>query len=231
MYRAVYEILAGEIDERDSAASQLSIWNKLDWKRTFAMRLWFSVPVDGSIKDAVQEYWMACQQDSTISKPRPWYDTHMSDNLYDGLFQLLKLYSGTGVNSTLDDVSNPLNFTSSSMDVRIPWHLYIILSQLIHKFTFSDAYGTKEGYISDTGEKLTVSYITQLEHQGLWQWAIFIALHLQRHDTRKGIILDLLARYIPTIPTPIEEQGIISKLIEQWKLPQEWILEAKVVSL
>lgn len=230
-YRAVYEILAGEIDVRGNALGQLGIGKKVDWKRAFAMRLWFGIPSNGEIKDAVQEYWMACQQDSTIAKPVPWYSTtgqKTSGGVHDGLFQLLKLYAGSG-NSDLDDALNAYNFSSAVTDVRVSWHLYVILSQLKGKASFEDEYGMKS--VSDTGERLTLSYVNQLEHLGLWQWSIFTALHLRRENTRKGIIIDILARHISTIANQVEEQGVISQFVDHWKIPMEWILEAKVFPL
>ena len=229
-YRAIYEILAGEMDVRGNALGQLGVSKRLDWKRAFAMRLWFGIPAEGEIKDAVQEYWMACQQDPSIAKPLPWYTTTQKPStggVYDGLFQLLRLYAGTGVNSTLDDALNSYNFSSTATDVRVSWHLYSILSQLKGKASFADAYGTKT--ISDTGERLTLSYVSQLEQLGLWQWSIFIALHLQRQNTRKGIIINILARHIFTIPNHLEEQGVTLQFVDNWKIPMEWILEAKVL--
>ena len=228
-YRAIYEVLAGEIDLRGNALGLLGVGKRVDWRRAFAMRLWFGIPADGGIKDAVQEFWMACQQDSSIAKPVPWYTTttqKTSPGVYDGLFQLLRLYAGSGVGNTLDDALNPYNFTSAVTDVRVSWHLYVILSQLYGKASFSDIHG--KTMISDTGERLTLSYVSQLEHLGLWRWSIFVALHLRRENTRKGIIIDLLARHISTIPSQLEEQGIISQFVDQWKIPMEWILEAKV---
>ena len=229
-YRAIYEVLAGEIDLRGTALAQLNVGKGLDWRRAFAMRLWFSVPNDGEIKDAVQEYWMACQQDANIPKPIPWYVTQqVPSGVYDGLFQLLRLYAGSGVNNILDDALNPYSFTSAVTDVRISWHLYIILSRLKGKATFADVYGAKGDNISEMEERLTLGYVTQLEHLNLWQWAIYIALHLKRQTTRKGIILDILARNIATVQCQVEEQGIISRLVDQWRIPMEWILEAKVI--
>jgi nuclear pore complex protein Nup98-Nup96 len=230
-YRAVYDILAGEIDGRGSALGQLGIGKRIDWRRAFAMRLWFSTPVDSEIKDAVQEYWMACQLDSSIAKPVPWYDVtnqKTPTGVYDGLFQLLRLYAGSGVNSTLDDALNPYNFSSAVTDTRIPWHLYVVLAVLKGKASFADAYGTKASTISGNGERLTLSYVHQLEYLDLWQWAIFVALHLRRENTRKGTIMDILARHINTTPNDTKEQGIISQFVENWKIPMEWILEAKV---
>jgi nuclear pore complex protein Nup98-Nup96 len=230
-YRAVYEILAGELDGKGNALQELQIGKRIDWKRAFAMRLWFGIPGDGEIKLAVQEYWMACQLDSSIAKPVPWYTTSqkMVPGVYDGLFQLLRLYAGTGVSITLDDALNAYNFSSTVTDVRVSWHLYVILSQLKGKASFADAEGAKT--VSDAGERLTLSYVSQLEHLGIWQWAIFAALHLRREATRKGIINELLARHISNIPNHIEEQGIITKLVDNWKIPMEWILEAKALPI
>ena len=230
IYQVIYELLCGEIDDAGTAMSRLGLGRKIDWRRAFAMRLWFSIPADGEIKQAVQEYWMACQQGSHISKPTPWYDSGEGD-VTDGLFQLLRLYSGTSVNFTLDDALNSYCFSNAGMDVRIPWHLYIILSQLQQKAQFADTYGSKGRVISESGERLTLCYVTQLEQIKLWQWAIYVALHLRRGTTRKGVILDILARHISTIPSQVEEQGIVSQLVDQWKIPMEWILEAKVYIL
>jgi nuclear pore complex protein Nup98-Nup96 len=229
-YQAIYEILAGQLDIPGTALSKLGVGERLDWKRAFAMRLWFSTSMEGEIKEAVEEYSMACQQDSSIAKPSPWYSSadRPVPGVYDGQFQLLRLFSTMGINSTLDDTLNPYNFSSASTDVRVPWHLYVILSLLKQRASFSDTFGANSKVISDTGEKLTLAYVFQLEHLDLWQWAIFVALHLQRGETRKGVILNLLAQHIYTIPDQLEEKGIISKLVDQWQIPMEWILEAKV---
>lgn len=228
-YRAVYEVLAGEIDASGGTAlHQLGVSERLDWRRAFALRLWFSIPSEGDIKDAVQEYWMACQQDSSIAKPIPWYTAERQNGVYDGLFQLLRLYAGSGVNTTLDDTLNPYNFSSKVTDVRISWHLYVILTQVKNKASFADAYGSKGSAISETGERLTLSYVAQLDNLGLWQWAIFVALHLRRENTRKGTILSLLASRIESLSNQEDEQSTISLLTEEWKIPMEWILEAKV---
>lgn len=231
-YRAVYELLAGQIDGPGTTIGQLGMGKKMDWRRAFAMRLWFGIPSDGEIKHAVQEYWMACQQDGNVAKPFPWYinnnDTSASLGIYDGLFQLLRLYSGSDINTTLDDALNPSNFSNTVTDVRISWHLYIILSELKRKASFADVFGAKANVVSDSGERLTLAYVSQLESLDLWRWAVYVALHLRRENTRKGVIMDIFARHIHTIHDNVEEQGIISQLVDQWKIPMEWILEAKV---
>ena len=230
-YRAVYELLAGQVDGRGNALGQLGVGARIDWRRAFAMRLWFGTEADAGIKDAVQEYWMACQQDESIAKPLPWYSTgNTGMGAWDGMFQLLKLYAGQGGMAPLDDALNSYNYTSTVTDVRIPWHLYVILHQLRGTLSLSDTLGMKRGSVSEMGERLTLSYVTQLEHLGLWQWAIFVTLHLGRGSTRKGVIMDILARRMATISNSLEQQGTISQLVDQWKVPMEWILEAKVIS-
>ena len=230
-YQAIYELLAGRIDGPGSTFGQLGMGKRMDWKRAFAMRLWFTTPHDGEIKDAVQEYWMACQQDRNVARPSPWYNHNDTNGsaVYDGLFQLLRFYAGSEVTRTLDDALNPYNFSNTVTDVRISWHLYIILAELKRKASFSDIFGAKGNAISDTAEQLTVAYVAQLESLDLWRWAVFVALHLHRENARKGVIVDILARHIHTITDNVEEQGIISQLIDQWKIPKEWILEAKVL--
>lgn len=232
-YQAIYEVLAGQIDARGTALAQLGVAKRIDWRRAFSLRLWFGIPVDAEIKDAVQEYWMACQQDSSIPKPVPWYTQNQTApiGVYDGLFELLKLYAGSGINTTLEDTLNPYNFISSAADVRISWHLFNILSQLKGKASFADAFGTQGRSISETGERLTLAYVNQLQHLGLWRWAIYIALHLRRENTRKGVVMNILAYNFPAITSEVEEQGITSQLVGQWKIPNEWILEAKVTPL
>lgn len=229
-YRAVYELLAGMVDGGKGALGAVGMGKRLDWRRSFGVRLWFGVSTSGEIKDAVGEYWMACQQDATVAKPRPWYAIEGdTGEVYDGLFQLLRFYSATGLNRTLDTALNPLNFSAATTDVRIPWHLYVILSQLTGAASFADSFGSKGQAVSDSGEHLTLSYIDQLEQLGLWQWGIFVALHLGREDTRKGVIMDLLARHIASVASETEENTLISKLVDVWKIPREWILEAKAL--
>ena len=229
----MYELLAGQVDGRGNALGQLGVGGKVDWRRAFAMRLWFGTEADADagIKDAVQEYWMACSHDESVAKPVPWYITGGNTGrtgVWDGMFQLLRLYAGQGGMATLDDALNSYNYTSTVTDVRIPWHLYVILHQLRGTASFSDTFGAKGGSISETGERLTLSYVCQLENLGLWQWAIFVALHLRRGSARKGVVMDILARRMAILPTSLEEQGITSQLVDQWKIPMEWILEANV---
>jgi nuclear pore complex protein Nup98-Nup96 len=150
---------------------------------------------------------------------------------YNGrLGRLLRLYSATGLGRTLDTALNPLNFSAATTDVQIPWHLYVILSQLKGAASFSDSLGSKGQAVSDSGEHITLSYIDQLEQLGLWQWAIFVALHLSRENTRNGVITDLLARHIASIaPDTDEDTHLVSTLVDTWKIPHEWILETKVL--
>lgn len=118
----------------------------------------------------------------------------------DPLYQLIKLF--TSPTHPLEQALLPRNFGSSPLDYRLPWHLYILFSRVLRRRDFEDRLevdhededlvhgqrdermngaATVEG-ISVTADRVTESFASQLELNGLWEWASFVLLHLELPD-------------------------------------------------
>jgi nuclear pore complex protein Nup98-Nup96 len=65
------------------------------------------------------------------------------------------------------------------MDVRLQWHL---LDLLVNVFGF----GTSEEHVMEsvrTFDRLSIDYASQLEREGLWEYAVFVLLHLDKEGS------------------------------------------------
>ena len=76
-------------------------------------------------------------------------------------------------------------------------------------------------------ESHTVDFAAQLEAMGLWQWAVFVLLHLQDPDQRKKLAKDVLARNVIPSDDECAEREIF--LQDRLAVPLAWIAEAKAV--
>jgi len=103
----------------------INVCEGLDWKRAFAVHLWYLSPPTASVTDALDLY--EASFDSTrayAAAPEPEYreneyDTESSDGrrTHDLCFHLLKLYC-TG-NHDLGRLLNPLSYTANPLDYRL----------------------------------------------------------------------------------------------------------------
>jgi nuclear pore complex protein Nup98-Nup96 len=87
---------------------------------------------------------------------------------------LIRVFSDATV--SLDQILNPRNCSASPTDLRLPWHLYLILSRVMQKRDFVDR--DEEGY-SGEADRITQGYAAQLELGGQWLNAAFVLLHLE----------------------------------------------------
>ena len=202
-HRRIYELLSGNVGisagnlEGDAIdqVQALYISEGLDWKRAFGLQLWY-----GKFHATVSES-LARYEDSTVANLRtasslPLYLEKPStaaavtpkwkpslNSPSDPLFEFIKLY--TDPSHSLESVLLPRNFTSSPLDYRLPWHLYIIFSRVLRKRDFGDRFETGEDAMSGLegnsirADTVTEGYASQLEGEGLWTWAIFVLLHLE----------------------------------------------------
>lgn len=144
----------------------------------------------------------------------------------DTAFHLLKLFCG--VQCQLAVALMPVNSTHDMLDYRLSWHLYDVLKALDYPQS------PKLSHI------LHMNFISQLEMVGLWQWAIYIAMHLELEDVstttsnvqvkqkleyvRRYAIKELLCRHISLA----EDDEAEKFLVEILRCPASWIYEAKV---
>lgn len=119
-------------------------------------------------------------------------DSDPSSAPTDPLYQLIKLF--TSPTHSLEQALLPRNFGSSPLDYRMTWHLYILFSRVLRRRDFEDrvqvdaeadeddemgnAAQDVEGN-SVTADRVTEAYASQLELGGMWDWAVFVLLHLE----------------------------------------------------
>ena len=202
-YRRIYEILSGNVgisagnsegDKIDQSPT-IHMSEGLDWKRAFGLQLWYG-KFQATVSTSLAKYEESTTADLKVASPLPLYLEKPSTASTvspkwkaaptppsDPLFEMIKLY--TDPSHSLESVLLPRNFTSSPLDYRLPWHLYIIFSRVLRKRDFGDrielgdeAMGEPEGN-SVRADMVTEGYASQLEGEGLWSWAIFILLHLE----------------------------------------------------
>jgi hypothetical protein len=73
--------------------------------------------------------------------------------------------------------------------------------------------------------KLTYDYASELEANGLWQWAIFVVLHLENAQHKTKYVKQTLLK---NICNP-NSQEATSFLIEKCKLPAHYVHEARAI--
>ncbi|EIW69491.1 hypothetical protein TREMEDRAFT_62352 [Tremella mesenterica DSM 1558] len=234
-YRKLYALLGGITDvthgHQDTSrgsdgAKDVLISQGLDWKRAFGIRLWFSSPCFDSISSVLSSYLDSFSRGYSPAKPLPMYMEkpdeekrwNMPTEPSDILFGLIRLYSDQTL--SLESVLRSRDASSSPVDVRLTWHLYMLLSQVLRKRDLEDR---EEGY-SAKADGMTKGYAAQLEESGEWKWAAFVLLHLETIEGREAALRALLHRH--PFATPSEIQHLTETLL----IPVEWIHEASAAS-
>ncbi|KAF9973765.1 hypothetical protein BGZ73_002983 [Actinomortierella ambigua] len=246
-YHKVLGLLRGNVESGPS--SKVSVLQDLDWRKTLGLYLWFQKSADGQLKEALEQYTLAFSSANQMTaKPLPWYqqrhkraawDTQKFRQAYDILYELTTLM--VSPSRPLYRVLQPLGFSPSPLDYRLSWHLYQLLDHSLKVGSF--------GTSSHGADKLCQDFMFQLESLGLWEWAVFVALHVQDAGLRKSSILALLARNVQ----PYEDKKLsqVSKsserstttgshstaeqgskddfLVKQLKIPAEWLWEARAL--
>jgi nuclear pore complex protein Nup98-Nup96 len=165
----------------------------LDWKRVFAIHLAYSTTREASISDAVTRYEQAFTQysgpnipaDLRVAQPLSWFleensflksevlSSPLSVQQTDVLFHLIKAH----VDRTypLENVLLPCCSVPSLIDYRLSWQLHIMLTYVLQVCDFADR---QEDGISVLSTNICLSFAFQLERLGLWEWAVFVLLHI-----------------------------------------------------
>lgn len=200
--RKVYELLSANVGvapgrRMDPADTSKTIFlpEGLDWKRVLGLHVWYA-HWQAPLRRSLDTYIEAIQSDTRTARPLPWYKERPSelagklqwivpdDSIRDILFELTALHEDQF--HELETVLLPRTFSPSPLDYRLSWHLYSILSKVLHWRDFQDRPETIDRNsdqlvraLSFRGDYVTCSYASQLERLGLWQWSAFILLHLQ----------------------------------------------------
>ncbi|XP_036924562.1 nuclear pore complex protein Nup98-Nup96 isoform X5 [Sturnira hondurensis] len=225
----IFALLAGKPVWQLSEQKQVNVCSQLDWKRSLAVHLWYLLPPTASISRALGMYEEAFQNTSEGDRyacpPLPSYlegsgcvveeEQDPRRPLQDVCFHLLKLYSDRHYD--LNQLLEPRSITADPLDYRLSWHLWEMLRALNYTHLSEQCEGV-----------LQASYAGQLESEGLWEWAIFVLLHIENSSVREKAVRELLTRHCQLLETP-ESWAKETFLTQKLCVPAEWIHEAKAV--
>ncbi|XP_006825402.1 nuclear pore complex protein Nup98-Nup96-like [Saccoglossus kowalevskii] len=209
-----------------SSRGNINTCEMLDWKRALAVHLWFICSKTASISDALKEYEKAFKGRSNFNKyavsPLPPYLENNPDNdegedehhvIRDTCYHLLKLYSQHA--HRMERILAPTTSTPYLLDYRLSWHLYQVLQAIDYT------------HISEQqSAMLQCNFASHLESIGMWHWAIFVLLHIQDNTRREHSVRNLLCQHC-TLSNDEENERKEDLLVNKFRIPREWIHEAK----
>ncbi|XP_062910842.1 nuclear pore complex protein Nup98-Nup96 isoform X1 [Mobula hypostoma] len=220
----IFALLAGRAVWK-SSDEYINVCAQLDWKRCLAVHLWYMLPPSASIADALKMYTEAFQGSEEVERyaryPLPPYleDTNV-DLIEDGVvphqdicYHLLKLHSDR--HHELHPLLNPRTVTPDHLDFRLSWHLWAVLQALNYS------------HLSEKHQAMVhTSYAAQLEAAGLWEWAVFVLLHIPNLEQRVTAVREQLNRHC-TLEETDELKEKEQFLQQQLGIPSQWIHNAK----
>ncbi|XP_064636233.1 nuclear pore complex protein Nup98-Nup96-like isoform X2 [Lineus longissimus] len=215
----------------DTSALTVNVCEDMDWKRALAIHLWYHCVPTSTISDAVHEYDCAFKgkrQTSYCGPPHPPYLEKFKDNvnsvesradrrtvIRDCCYHILKLYGQRS--HRLERILAPTTSTPSHLDHRLSWHLANVLQSLRYVHLSEQHHAM-----------LNSEFIAQLEAEGLWEWAVFVALHDENNERREHAVHTLLSRHI-TLRQDSRQNTIENFLVEELHVPKHWLHEAKAL--
>ncbi|PYH45274.1 uncharacterized protein BP01DRAFT_365748 [Aspergillus saccharolyticus JOP 1030-1] len=246
--RALYELLAGNalrsegkttgaLEDRISAFTFSERFG-LDWFQAFGLRLWYGISEDEPLENAVCKFVDDLNSGIETALPSPdLSQLHQSTTAQDRespLWVLLKVYAaatGAGQDSQFDGLEFPgallpESVTGDRLTNRLTFQLCQFLAAAVgHSGRF----------------QLNVAQMDQLTWDYAWELcgfaalprSIFVLCHLSRTVDRERAIKDMLARFAPTIPDSVNEDGSPNNLwrflITEARIPENWIWVAKAL--
>lgn len=196
----------------------LNVFENHNWLKCLALQLWYISSCVSSVTDSILAYEQnSLNEDANVAQPVPAYCKSGDCKFYDIRFHLMKLYSQRS--HSLEVLLNPANYTKDLMDYRLSFFVLQILETLGYH------------HISESCRlKILTSFADQLETNGLWEWSIFVMLHIAEQNYRDKAIHQLLYRYIKIDDELDSEYSAKEKFIlEDLGISEKWIFWAKSI--
>lgn len=216
-------MLTGGVSAMDGPKkSAINIFEDHNWLKCLAIQLWYISSPMASVTDVVVAYEQNFQQvDFEVAPPSPFYiDTieQRDFKYFDVRFHLMKLFSHRS--HPLEVLLHPANYTTDLMDYRLSFLLLQTLDTLGYH------------HLSDSCRlKIYTSFAEQLESNGLWEWSIWVMLHVADKNHREVAIQQLLYRHI-RVEGEVEDVEYTEKekfIVESLTIPEKWLCFAKAV--
>lgn len=215
-------MIAGVSVMEGPKSSTINIFEGLDWLKCLALQLWYLSSPTSSINDVLLSYEKLFNDSNfEIAAPVPPYVERFDQKdvkYQDMRFLLLKLYCQRS--QSLETLLHTAGYTSDDMDYRLAF----LICQSLESLGYH--------HLSDSCRfRIYNSLAEQLEAQGLWEWAIWVFLHLADKDQRESAIQRLLYSHILIEGEDIEDNYVLKEkfLVESLMIPEKWISYAKAV--
>ncbi|ESO06765.1 hypothetical protein HELRODRAFT_191188 [Helobdella robusta] len=234
---SICTLLSGSLVQKTSQ-EVINCCHQLDWKRCFAMHLWYACPATCLISEALERYdasYRGEEMHGAISvAPLPQYLENLGvlqneDGApCDVTYHLLKLYCLE--DHPLYKLLSPRTFIDDEMDYSGSWHMMKVLESL----RFGNLSTHHHMYICH-------SYASQLESLGLWWWSVFVLMHITHPLIRKNSVKKVIERNVEIMKQRDDEDGehddeddvlLNDKemfVVDKLKIPAEWLHEAKAI--
>ncbi|KAL4230158.1 Nuclear pore complex protein Nup98-Nup96 [Mactra antiquata] len=220
----IYGLLAGKLVLSSSSVS-VNACDGVDWKRAVGLHLWFGCKADSPIQEAIEmydrSYHGTMDYEQYCCAPLPPYleqNTNLEsidDKVKDTCYHILCLYCQRC--HQLEQILNPTTSTISHLDYRMSWHLSQVLQSL--------SYNHLSAYHKAS---LHINFAFHLESLDLWEWAVFVVLHIENPISREAAVRSLLNRHaqLSTSEDYLEKEAL---LINKLLVPKPWIHTAKAL--
>lgn len=198
----------------DSNSGIINVCEALNWKLAFGLHLWYLEPSFRSIADVLHKYESAwAGEEAYCLPPLPSYadcDIEFKDLCY----HLLVLYSRKS--HSLMDLLHPGTHTLNALDFRLSWLMMQALRAL--GYTHLDEKVTN---------KYHVSFASQLLSYDLWEWAMFVLMHIENEELRRHHVENILERHVELCASTSDLSDKEAFLIEKLSVPSKWIYNCK----
>ncbi|XP_075227929.1 nuclear pore complex protein Nup98-96 [Lycorma delicatula] len=211
-------MLVAGIPLLQATETTINIFDGLDWKRAFALHLWYVCSTSASVTDALLKYESAfdnanCYAASPLPSYSVEWETTSGQALFDVSYHLLCLFSFRS--HPLERLLNPATHTSDPIDYRLSWLLMQVLEALGYT------------HLSElSASHIHVCFAAQLESHGLWHWAVFVLLHIKNKPRRQSAVMDMIGRH-----ATLNKKNALSPeelfLLEKLNVPKQWLFQAK----
>ncbi|CRK89895.1 CLUMA_CG003627, isoform A [Clunio marinus] len=205
--------------------SPINIFSQIDWLKSLALQLWYISSPISSVTDALYAYEQNFQHlEYEVAPPTPSYVNQLMNSshdfkYYDIRFHLMKLFSQRS--HPLETLLHPANYTMDLMDFRLSFLLLQVLDTLGYH------------HLSDSCRlKIYSSLAEQLETNGMWEWSIWIMLHVNDKNHRENAIQQLLYRHIRIDGESNEDKNYSEKeefVVKTLQVPEKWVSYSKAV--
>jgi len=218
----IYALLAGKPIWLGNLGNKFGMINTcagLDWKRCLLMHLLFLTEPVSSVETSMALYQLSFTDDGSERvygvRPYPLYmkaDDCQDDTLQDICYHLLHIYCERS--HRFETSLSPLTCGPYPLDYRISWTVWRVLQSA----------GYINNMTSQSVDRLHVSYAAQLDARGLWQYAVFVLMHVKNYKKRESMVKQLIGRHIQQDKTDQEEF-----LTDDLGVPSRWIHEARAL--